>query len=108
MGVAVRIAGLIALVVAVPVIIDGSTASWIAAIVLTVLVGALIARWWALLAPIGIAVISRIVDGSSTEVDAMTVALAFAVVLAVGIGLGKLARLARKPATRGVAGRGYG
>ncbi len=107
MGVALRIAALVAVAVAVPVIIDGSTASWIVAIVLTVVVGALVARWWALLAPIGIAVVSRIVDGDSTEVDAMTVALFFAIVLAVGIGLGKLVRLAR-PATRGVAGRSHG
>lgn len=102
MAVALRIAGLVALAVAVPVVIDGSTASWVAMLVATVVVGALIARWWALLAPLAIAAVAFVVERDETEVGAGTIALVFGIVLAVGIGLGKLVRL---PAARNAAGR---
>src|SRR5690349_6302317 len=95
MGEAVRIAGLAACAVAMIVIIDGSTTSCVAALVLTVAVGALVARWWALLAPLAVAVVAFVVERDETEVGAGTIALVFGVVLAVGIGLGKLVRWPR-------------
>jgi hypothetical protein len=95
MATALRIVGLVVVAVGVPVIIDGSTASWIAMLVLTVVIGALIGRWWALLAPIGVAAVAFIVERDETEVGAGTIALVFGVVLAVGIAIGKLARWPR-------------
>ncbi|MDA0182084.1 hypothetical protein OJ997_17395 [Solirubrobacter phytolaccae] len=94
MAVALRIAGLVAVVGAVA-LIDGSTATWVAVLAFTLVVGALIARWWALLAPIGIAAVAFVVERDETEVGVGTITLVFGIVLVLGIGLGKLARLAR-------------
>jgi hypothetical protein len=90
-----------------------SAAAWIGLLVLTVLVGVLVGQWWALLAPVGLAVIWAVAgslapDGSDdwdTASYAMVGAIAavvFALGMAVGVGLTKLVR---RPATQRVAGR---
>lgn len=101
MGTALRIAALVIVAVGVT-LIDGSTASWVIAIVGTVVVGAVIARWWALLAPLGATVILLIGDRDETEVGWGTVALVFTFLLAVGVALGKAVRW---PAAHRAAGR---
>ena|SRR5690349_1785985 len=93
-----------------------SAAAWIGLLAVTVAVGAAVGRWWALLAPFGLAVIWTVAgslapDGSddwNTASYATVGALAavvFALALALGVGLTKLAR---RPATQRAAGRVHG
>lgn len=111
MAVALRIALLVAWLIAVNLLITGSTEGWIAALAITPLVGALVARWWALLATVPLAVWFAIESRDSSEggpSQALFLAAVFAVLMAVGIGIAMLVRKANgQPATHRVAGRAH-
>lgn len=117
MSVALRIVGVVAWLAAVfALVIQGSTGAWIAAVLVTVAAGALIARWWALILPVALGVfwvIAAALSGDTGDeaepivygVMALVVTLGFAAVLALGVGLGKLARRPRaSPGRRPVMG----
>lgn len=114
MSTALRVAGVIAWLAATfGLILVGSTAAWIGAALVTVLAGALLARWWVVLAPIALGVFwviaGAVSDDDSGEADpivygvmSLVVCLGFALLLALGVGLTKLAR---RPATQRAADR---
>ena len=89
-----------------------SAAAWIGLLVLTVVVGTLVGRWWALLAPAGLAVIWTVAgslapngsDDWDTASYAMVGAIA-AVVFALAMAAGRAHQARAPPATQRVAGR---
>ncbi|MBE2315984.1 hypothetical protein DVA67_008360 [Solirubrobacter sp. CPCC 204708] len=116
MGLALRILVLAAWVAAVWVVLLElqSAGAWLSLLVGTVVVGALVGRWWALLAPVALAVVWTIAgtlapDGSddwnfaSYATVGAIAAVVFALAMAIGVGVHQL--IARRPATPGAARR---